>query len=184
MMATTTRTKRPTKTAAAGKPPVKRKGPTTYQRNLRSRRNYQREREAARLQYVQESRALEVQSHGQRLRQTSHEQYRRQAVGAATSTLTTTPKMPQPKSNAGNLVMLYFVGGLVLVLVYVAFRNGPGTVNVLNTITGFLTHFASEQPLFQAQGGTPLAGTAPAQAVGPFGQTGPPGIAPILGGHS
>ena len=49
--------------------------------------------------------------------------------------------------------MLYFIGGLVLILAYVAFRNPTGFTGMLNTFTGFLTHFASEEPLFQAQGG-------------------------------
>ncbi len=152
-MATTTRKTKTasTKTASAGKPG--RKPPTTYQRNLRSRRNYQREREAARVDYQRQAREFEVQSHSQRLRQTSREQYRRQAIGAATSTVTHSPKLPSGGGRTGSIVMLYFVGGLVLILAYVAFRNPTGFSGMLNTFTGFLTHFASEQPLFQAQGG-------------------------------
>lgn len=81
-----------------------------------------------------------------RRRQIQRQEGRRQAV---VDTFTKAPSLPKPGGTAGSYIMILGVGGLVLIVAYVAFTHGPGTTNVLSTFTQFMTNLASEQPLFK-----------------------------------
>ena len=96
-----------------------------------------------------------------RLRNTTNEQARRQVQSAVIGGLTS-----GHKGSTFGPITFVVVGGLVLILAYVAVTKPAGATNVITTFSNFLTHFASEKPLFTSTTTSPGGNTNPGSPKG------------------
>ena len=94
---------------------------------------------------LQDTRTLGAKT---RLRNTSNEQARRQVQAAVIGGII--PSRGSSKPSTFGPLTFVVIGGLALILVYVVVTKPTGATNVVNTFATFLTHFASEKPLFTA----------------------------------
>ena len=102
-----------------------------------------RARRAADIDYTNTLYANRTASHKAMVTDTSHELYKRQVVSSVLPSKSSGSKTP----TFGPITFIV-VGGLVLILAYVAVTKPAGATNVITTFSNFLTHFASETPLF------------------------------------
>lgn len=101
-----------------------------------------RARRAADIDYTNALYANRTAAHKTMVADTSHELYKRQVVSAVL------PSKGSSKPSTFGPLTFVVIGGLALILVYVVVTKPTGATNVVNTFATFLTHFASEKPLF------------------------------------